>query len=92
MIHVQMRAHDEINIAHAKPKRGQVAHIGFALHLMPEGMRRAVLVIANAGINQDVMMRRAHHPGLDAEHQLASLGVQRLGLQPFPVLGQQFRR
>ena len=92
MIHVQMRTHNEINIANAKPKRGQVAHIGFALHLVPEGMRRAVLVIADAGINQDIVMRRAHHPGLDAKHQLARLRVQRLGLQPISIFGQQFRR
>jgi hypothetical protein len=52
----------------------------------------AAVVIADAAVDQDGVMRRFHHTGLETQDQHV-VGVERAGLlHPRPVLGQDFRR
>jgi hypothetical protein len=45
-------------------------------------------VIANAGVDQDVVVRRLHDEALEGEHDLARGGVEVGGLEPGAVLLQ----
>ena len=58
----------------------------------PMRAQRSRLVVADAAVDQDGVMRRLHHIGLEAEDQNV-LVVERAGLlHPAAIFGQQFRR
>ena len=78
VVGVQVRAHDEIDVADAEARRGQALLVTVGLHHVPERARRPRLVVADAGVDQDVVVRRLHEVALDAEHSL-SLGSMNLG-------------
>ena len=59
MIDVEMRAHDEVDVVHRQAGRGQAAHEGVVLLLVPQRTRGAVLVVADATIDQDVVACRS---------------------------------
>ena len=91
MIDMQMRAHHVVDLFHRNAGGGEVLLPDIGGFLVPEGPRRAVLVVADAGIDQDVMVRRLDQIALDAEPQLAAGRIQRPQLfQPGPVFGQGF--
>ena len=91
VVGVQMRAHDEVDVGDAKPRRGQVLLEAVGLHHVPERPRGPRLVIAHAGVDEDVVMRGAHQVALDAQHELVGR-VDKARLQPGAVLLQQLLR
>ena len=91
MIDMQMGAHDEIDIIDAQTDGGEPAHEGLVALQIPLRPRRPQLVVADAGVDEHIMMRRAHEIGLETEHQrvVLSEGLRR---QPAAILVEQFRR
>ena len=71
MIDVQVRAHDVVDVVHAEPGGGEVLLVAVARHHVPDRPGRTRLVVADAGVDQDVVMRRAHDVALDAQDELA---------------------
>ncbi len=70
VVDVQVRAHDEIDVVDADAGGRQALLEAVGLHHVPERARRARLVVADAGVDQDVVVRRLHQVALDAEHEL----------------------
>ena len=91
MIDMQMRAHDEIDIIHAKTRGGQRAHKVLVALEIPFRSRRPHLVVADATVNQNDMMRRAHDIGLETEDQPVIL-TKGFGRKPVAILLEHFRR
>ena len=91
VVGVQMRAHDEIDVAEAQAGGRQVLLEAIGLHHVPEGTRRPRLVVADAGIDQDVVVRRLHQVALDAQHELVG-SVEKPRLQPSAVLLEKLLR
>ncbi len=52
-----------------QPDVGQALHEDVVLLLVPDRTRRAVLVVADATIDQDVVRAGLHDIGLEAQHQ-----------------------
>ena len=60
---------------------------------VPERTRRAWLVISDTAVDQDVVVRRLHKVGLDAEHELSALPVEIASLgHPAAIFLQHLRR
>ena len=87
MIHMEVRAHDEVDVVHRQAGRGKAAHERVVLLLVPQRTRFAVLVVADATIDQDVVAPGLHDVGLEAQHQVV-LRIQRGGREPGAVLRQ----
>ena len=77
MVDVQVGAHDEVDVLDREPVPPRAAHVGVDRLHVPVRPRRRGLVVADAAIDQDGMVRRAHHVGLDAEHELPGRPVER---------------
>ena len=79
MIDMQMSAHDEIDIIHAKTRGGQRAHKVLVALEIAFRSRRPHLVVADATVNQNDMMRRAHDIRLETEDQpvISTKGIVR---------------
>ena len=60
-----------------------------AVHHVPERPRRPRLVIADAGIDQDIVVRRLYDEALHAQHQPAADRIDECRLQPGAVLVEQ---
>src|SRR5690349_3033635 len=60
-----------------------------ALEHVPERPRQPRLMITDAGIDQDVVMRRPDDEGLDAEDQTIVGGIEEGRLEPSTVLVEQ---
>ena len=88
VVGVQMRAHDEIDVADAQARGRQVLLEAIGFHHVPERPRRPRLVVADAGVDQDVVVRRLHQVALDAQHELV-VCVEEFRLQPGAVLVEQ---
>src|SRR5712692_10001395 len=86
-----MRAHDEIDIVHAKSAFPEVLLVAIGIHHVPEAPRRSRLMVAHAGIDHDRVVRCLHDVALDAEHQSIA-GIEEPGLQPCSVLVEKFPR
>jgi len=91
VIGVQMRAHDKIDIVHAKAACRKVLLVAIGIHHVPEAPRRARFMVAYAAIDHDGVVRCLHDVALDAEHQLIA-GIEELGLQPASVLVEKLSR
>ena len=92
MIDMQMRAHHEIDVADRKAGGLQRPHIGVVGLHVPFRAQRPRLVVADAAIDQDGVMRRLHDVGLETQDQHVVV-VDRTGLfHPRPVLREPFRR
>ena len=92
VVDVQMRAHYEVDVVNGKAGAGEPAQIGIIRLHVPFRPLRPRLVVADAAIDQDGVVRRLHHIGLEAQDQHV-LVVERAGLlHPRPVLRQHFRR
>src|SRR6185437_7907570 len=89
MVGVQVRAHDKIDIIHAESACREVLLVAIGIHHVPKTPRRSRLVVADAGIDHDRVMRRLYDVALDAEHQPV-FGIEESGLQPAPVLVEKF--
>ena len=91
MVDVQMRTHDEVDVGNGETDCRQPAHPGVICPIVERRVLRPVLVVADATIDQDGVMRRLHDVRLETKDQPV-LGIERMGLQPGAVLGQQLRR
>ena len=90
MVAVQVGAHDVVDVGDGEPGGGEVALIAVARHAMPERPLRPLLVIADAGVDQDGVGRRLDEIALNTEHQLAAGQVLRL--EPMAMRRQHFFR
>ncbi len=79
MVGVQMRAHDKIDIVHAKPACREVLFVAIGIHHVPETARRSRLVVSDAAIDHDGVVRRFHDVALDTERQTVSEASRNLG-------------
>jgi hypothetical protein len=71
MVAVQMRAHDDVDIVDRDTGRLQRLHpVAVALAVPGRAMRKR-LVVADAGIHQDRVVRRLDDVGLEAQHRHA---------------------
>ncbi len=88
MIDMQMRAHDIVDIAHGEACCSEAADIGIVGLHVPFRSLRPRLVVADAAIDQDGVVRRLHDIGLETQDQHV-VGVERTGLlHPLAVLRQ----
>src|SRR6516225_9300759 len=85
-----MRAHHIVDVVHVKPGSREALLEAVAVHHVPEWPRRSRLVIANAGINKDVVVRRLYDEALYAQYQAAADRIDECWLQPGAVLLKQF--
>jgi hypothetical protein len=94
MVDVQVRAHDVVDVVDGEPGGGESLLEAVGVHHVPHRPRRPRLVVADAGIDQDVVVRRLDHEALHAKHELAGLRIEGCGraLEPGTVLRQQFLR
>ncbi len=88
MIAVQVRAHYVIDVADREPDSSEPVLETVAVHHVPERPRRPLLMIADAGIDQDIVVRRLDHEALDAKHELVGC-VDEGRLQPRAVVVEQ---
>jgi hypothetical protein len=86
-----MRAHDKIDIVHAKSTCREVLLVAIGIHHVPEAPHRSRLMVAHAGIDHDRVLRCLHDVALDTEHQLVP-GIKEPGLQPPSVLVEKLPR
>src|SRR6516162_2309554 len=88
MVGMQVRAHHEVDVGNREARCLRPANIGVVGLHVPFRTRRPRLVIADAGVNQDGVMRRLDDVGLKAQDQRV-LVVERLRIShPSPVLGK----
>ena len=90
MVGVEMGAHHEIDIFGREADGGEVVEIAARRPPRPGRVEAALLVVADAGIDQDRAMPRPQHIGLHRHHDLVGRGVEEAGLQPVPVRGEVF--
>src|SRR5208283_751148 len=65
--------------------------VAIGIHHVPKAPRRSRLMVANARVDHDRVVRCPHDVALDAEHQLIR-GIEESGLQPPPVLVEELPR
>ncbi|MGY4232323.1 hypothetical protein ACVIIW_001270 [Bradyrhizobium sp. USDA 4449] len=92
VIDMQVRAHHEIDVINRDPGGIECAQICVVSLHVPFRTIGSRLVVADAAVDQDGVMRRLHDIGLEAEHQDVLL-IQRACLpHPISVLGQHLGR
>ena len=92
MVTVQVAAHHEVDVLDPEPGCLERVHpVGIVL-LVPGRAQREVLVIADAGIDQDVVMRRLDDIGLKAQHDVACVAVVSARCEPGEILFESFLR
>ena len=92
MIDMQMRAHHEIDVADGNARGAERAHVGVVGLQVPFRAQRPRLVVADAAIDQDGVVRRPHDVGLEAQDQHVVV-IDRAGLfHPRLVLSEPLRR
>jgi hypothetical protein len=91
MVGVQMRAHHIVDVVDRQPDGRQFLLEAVAIEHVPKRPGRARLVVADAGIDQNVVVRRLDHKTLDAEQQSVR-GIDKFRLQPGTVLIQDLFR
>ena len=87
-----MRAHHVIDVADGNAggvERPQIDVVGFHI---PFRTRRPRLVVADAAVDQDGMMRRLHDVGLEAQDQYVVVVERVRAPHPRPVLCEPLRR
>ncbi len=84
VIGVQMRAHHIVDVVDGEAHTRKLLFEPVAVEHVPERPRRARLVIADAGIDQDIVVRRLDDEALDAKHELVGR-IEKCGLQPGAV-------
>ena len=87
VVDMEVGAHHVVDVAHRKAAGGEARLVAVAGHHVPKGSPWPRLVVADAGIDQDIVARRPHEIALDAEHEPAG-GVEVGRLEPRLVLRQ----
>jgi hypothetical protein len=87
-----MRAHHEIDVLDAEAGRLQRTHPVAIVLLVPCRPQRKVLVVADAAIDQDVMVRRLDDIRLEAQYDVPARAVVAAGRQPGQILAEGFLR
>jgi hypothetical protein len=90
VIGVQMRAHDVIDVVYAEADGAKPLLETIAVEHVPERPRRPLFVIADAGVDQDIVVRRLDDEALNAEHQAIAVRIDESRLQPGTVFVEQF--
>lgn len=83
--HMHVGAHHVIDILGAGAGGGEVCEPGIVLLVVPGGKARVVLVVADAGVDQDGVVRGTQQVGLDREDQLARGRVEVGRLHPAAI-------
>ena len=91
VVHVQVRAHDGVDLLGPDADRRQVVEPR-SLTLIPQRRLVARLAVADAGVDEDRAPRHAHHPRLDARAEVAGGGVVEVRLEPRVVTGDRLGR
>jgi hypothetical protein len=89
VIGVQMCAHDIVDIVYGESGSRQALFEAIAVQHVPKRARRPRLVIADAGVDQNVVAGRLDDKALNTKHQ-PILNIDKFRLQPSPVLVEQF--
>jgi hypothetical protein len=89
VIGVQVGAHHKIDVVDRHSCRHQTFFKTIAVQHVPEWARRSRLMVADAGVDQNVVARRLDHEALDAEHQ-PILDIDKFRLQPVPIFVKLF--
>ena len=90
VVDVQMGAHDIVNVINRKPGGSETFLEPITAHHVPERPRRPRLVIANTGINEDIVVQRLYDEALHASHQPPADGIDEGRLQPPAVFLKKF--
>jgi hypothetical protein len=80
--------HITIDVVDAEPGGGEILLPTPGLHHVPERPCRPRLVVADTGVDQDVVVRRPHQIALDAHVELV-LGIEESRVQPAAMLVEQ---
>jgi hypothetical protein len=76
MVDMQMRAHHEVDVIERKTRRGEGAHISIVGFHIPFRAQRPRLVVADAAVDQNGVMRRLDDVRLETQDQHV-IGVER---------------
>src|SRR6516164_10096187 len=89
MVDVQMRAHHVVDVVYRDAGGREAFLEAVALEHVPERPRRTRLVVADARIDQDGVLRRPYDKALYAQHQPAAGRIDEGRLQPGEILLKQ---
>jgi len=87
VVDVQVGAHHVVDVIVADAGGGKALFPALARLVVPEGPRRPRLVVANAAVDENLVVRRLDEEALEAQHHLAR-GIDVGGPQPAQVLLQ----
>jgi hypothetical protein len=88
VVGMQVRTHDEIDVVYAKARRGEILLIAIRVHHVPKGTRGSWLMVADARIDQDIVMARLHEVALDAKDEFVG-GIEKPRLEPGAIFLEQ---
>ena len=88
VIGVEVGAHHEVDVFRSEADGGEVVEIAGRGPVRPGRVEAALLVVADAGIDQDGAVAGPQHVGLHRHRHLVGGGVEEAGLQPCAVRGE----
>ena len=90
MVTVQVAAHHEVDVLDPEASCLERVHPVGIVFLIPARAQREVLVVADAGIDQDVVMRGLDHIGLVTQYDIAGVAVVSARREPGKILLEGF--
>ena len=88
VVGVEMGAHHEVDIVGREADGGEPVEVSRRRAVRPGRVEAALLVVADAGIDQDRPVPGPQHVGLHRHHQPVRGGVEEAGLEPGAVRGE----
>ena len=82
---MQMRTHHHVNIRRSQPVARKIAHVLRGFQLVPERRAGPFLVVADAGINQNVAPARADQEAVKAKADPVGRAVEQEILHPVQI-------
>jgi hypothetical protein len=86
MVDVQVRTHHVVDVVHRQFRRCEAPLESIAAHHVPEWPRRPRFMVADTGIDENVVTRRLDNEALYAQHEAAGDGVDECRLEPGAIL------